>query len=690
MNIRHSAQIASWGLRIAVACAAAWAWSAFAAPSRQEYLDHWRSLTAPPGDPVRVFVNGNRIRFFFNTESNIVEYEGSWNHRRVPSDSYAVNSALLRWTATLPRQPDLRKSWREATVIAGSEWRRLSTNLVQELTPAEPGHGACYQAFLGDRVFFRTALGAVRSIPQGDVPEQIVIDHRYSVDETLDVLSVKVEEQLVRTHPGDNLFLIMAPDSGRFTQPLLLDRQQKQCIWLSPAALYDTTERGPGFAASLRGFAALIFESHGLALIKNPVSCAARLADLGVQSAVHLLQLPLPKPGVERAALSQTNGMDLQAWEKWLDTYTGTRREQGSIELLIDGDRFYSRLQHAIAGATNHISVNVFIFDRDDVAVSIADELKRRSTEVEVRVILDQLGSLGAGLAPPTTPMAEDFVMPTSIVDYLRSGSDVHVRPFLNPWLSTDHSKVYLVDGTQAWIGGMNLGREYRYEWHDLMIQLGGPVVGSLENEFARHWAHEGPLGDLSYAAALLSPGKAWPAGTNAGNWIPLRRLPSRTGWKPYSAAVHGAIEKARGYIYVENPYLFDKNVISELVLARRRGVDVRVVLPRVNDFKTGGRSNLVIANYLHEQGVRVYFYPGMTHVKALLADGWACVGSGNLTHLSLHLSQEENIATSDPAFAAELKKALFEQDFARSYELNQPISVDWVDTLADTVLESF
>ena len=103
-----------------------------------------------------------------------------------------------------------------------------------------------------------------------------------------------------------------------------------------------------------------------------------------------------------------------------------------------------------------------------------------------------------------------------------------------------------------------------------------------------------------------------------------------------------------------------------------------------------GGRSNLVIANYLMEHGVRVYFYPSMTHVKALLVDGWACLGSGNLNHLSLRVNHEENIATSDPAFADQLKKELFEQDFARSYELKDPISVDWVDFLADLVLEGF
>ena len=118
--------------------------------------------------------------------------------------------------------------------------------------------------------------------------------------------------------------------------------------------------------------------------------------------------------------------------------------------------------------------------------------------------------------------------------------------------------------------------------------------------------------------------------------------------------------------------------------------MDVRVILPRVNDLKAGGRSNLVAANYLLEHGVRVYFYPGMTHVKALLVDGWACVGSGNLDHLSLRLSQEQNVATSDPAFAERLKRELFDDDFAHSYELKKTISVDWGDFLADLVLEGF
>ncbi len=93
--------------------------------------------------------------------------------------------------------------------------------------------------------------------------------------------------------------------------------------------------------------------------------------------------------------------MDLAQWEAWLDHYTGTRREDGSLDLLIDGERFFPRLKQAIAAATNHIHFEVYIFDKDDVGVGVADQLKERSSQVEVKVILDRLGTIGGGRLPP-------------------------------------------------------------------------------------------------------------------------------------------------------------------------------------------------------------------------------------------------------------------------------------------------
>lgn len=657
---------------------------------KQQTLDEWRSLTAPASPAPRVFVKGNRVRFYFQTPTNVVEFSARWDRHRIPSDGYRVNSGLLRWDQKLPHMPAGERGWREAVVIAKGEWGRLTTNLVEALAPATPGHGIYYEGFLADRLLYRDARGSPRFASADQPPKGVVTDRSFSFEETLATLARHIEQDLVEKHPGQSLFLLLAPNAKRFPQALLLDRQQRRCIWLSPAALYNNTDRGLTLSTTAQGLSSLLLESHLLALIKNPVSSVARLADLGVESVVRFVRMPFPKPSTDYPPLKHCSGMDLTKWEAWLNRYTGTREEEGSLSLLVDGEQFFPRLKQAIATATNHIHFDVYIFDKDDVGVEMADELKRRSRQIEVKVILDRLGTIGAGAIPPSTPLPDNFVAPTSMYSYLRQNSHVRVHPFLNPWFSTDHSKVYLVDGTEAWLGGMNLGREYRYEWHDVMVELHGPVVASLEDEFRREWAHEGLFGDLGYLAALVHGPHHAPPPKPSDQWMKVRLLPTKTAWKPFSAAVQAAIAKAKSYVYLENPYLFDKRVIVALARARNRGVDVRVVLPRVNDLKSGGRSNLVLANYLLEHGARVYFYPGMTHVKALMVDGWACLGSGNLNHLSLRVCQEHNVASSDPRFAAEVKRKLFEEDFTRSYELKQPVSIEWVDFLADLLLEGF
>jgi cardiolipin synthase A/B len=667
-----------------------WLAQAGKATQKQKSLDEWRALTASNAAPPRVFVKGNEVRFFFPSYAGVEAFSASWKHDRVPAAGYRVHSAILRWNQRLSKMPEGQKGWREATVISGAEWRNLSGSLLGNLAPSQAMHGAYYQTFLADGLVYRDAHGAPRFVASPQEPKEVTVDHRYSVEETLEVLSLNLNEQLARKHAGANLFLLMAPgDAGECVQPLLLDREKRRCVYLSPSVLYDYTERGLTVQATAQSLGSLVFESHGLALLKNPVSSAFRLGDLGIQTLVRFLRWPLPR-GKGYAPVKEKPGMDLAKWEQWLDQYTGTRRESGKLRLLIDGDQFFNRLHDQFAAATNYIHASVYIFDRDDIAVGIADQLKQRAQEIKVKVVMDRMGSLAGAFNPPATPLPEAFEMPSSITKYL-AGSKVQVRLNLNPWFSADHSKVIVVDGNRAWIGGMNFGREYRYEWHDMMVEIEGPVVASFEAEFEHGWAHASSLGDLAYAARLVSGGAApEPTGAKGGGFIDLRRLPTKTLWKPFSAAVQGALRRAQSCVYVENPYLFDKRVIAGLVVARQRGVDVRVIFPRVNDFKAGARSNLVMANYLLQHGVRVYFYPAMTHVKAVLIDGWACVGSANLNHLSLRLNQEQNIATSDASFVSTLKRDLFEADLSRSYELTEPVAVDWVDIFSDLVLESF
>jgi cardiolipin synthase len=266
----------------------------------------------------------------------------------------------------------------------------------------------------------------------------------------------------------------------------------------------------------------------------------------------------------------------------------------------------------------------------------------------------------------------------------------VRVRPLLNPAFTCDHTKLFIIDEHYAYIGGMNLGREYRYEWHDLMAEVEGPVVASLQRQFNKKWAQAGAWGDCGLAAESVCGERLCQRSTNSRESFELHRLYTKTFDRQIRRAEMEAISRARNHVFLENSYLYSNEMILALVRARLRGVDVRVIMPGENDSASGHSSNLVTANFLRRHGVRVYFYPGMSHVKALLVDGWACFGSANFDRLSLRLNREADLASSDAAFAARFQRDLFAADFAQARELKEDVAVDWSDHFSDALLNPF
>lgn len=94
---------------------------------------------------------------------------------------------------------------------------------------------------------------------------------------------------------------------------------------------------------------------------------------------------------------------------------------------------------------------------------------------------------------------------------------------------------------------------------------------------------------------------------------------------------------------------------------------------------------NSVIARNLLKAGVRVYHYPGMTHLKAMVCDGWATVGSANLDTISLHINRELNLSFSDSTLVSELVTRVFEPDFQKSI----PLTIEDIDLKFAPLIES-
>jgi cardiolipin synthase len=490
----------------------------------------------------------------------------------------------------------------------------------------------------------------------------------------------------VRTH-----FSTQTPaHSDSVVGPVQAEKTPREDRWFEPRAHYEPVIVKSRPAVATAQGVTLFAETWYVDPIIRPFSTAKALYSVVLKStggflnrmAIGSVRFPLleqqPIPPV-----ADTPAMDLDAWERDLDEMLGSKASHGQIDFLVDGAEYFPRLTDAINGARDSIDIRTYIFDNDDVAVQVADLLRERSREVDVKVLVDGLGDLVATNVDSESMPAE-FQPPASITAYLEQGSRVRVRRQSNPWLTGDHSKTTIIDRKVAFVGGMNIGREYRYDWHDLMMEVRGPIVGRLQHEFDKTWVKSGLLGDIGWVARMLAGRDR----ETAQNGYPIRILETASHNSEIYRAQLAAIRRAQNYIYIENAYFSDDNVLYELARARRRGVDVRVIMASSGDSRALNLSNELTINTMLRNGIRVYAYPGMTHVKAAVFDGWASLGSANFDKLSLQVNQEINLGTSHPETVQRLLDRVFTVDFARSTELHVPLPVRWTHHVAEFIAD--
>ena len=173
-----------------------------------------------------------------------------------------------------------------------------------------------------------------------------------------------------------------------------------------------------------------------------------------------------------------------------------------------------------------------------------------------------------------------------------------------------------------------------------------------------------------------------------AGDSYPIRILQTKAGNAQIRDAQLTAIRKAKKRIYMQNAYLSDDEFVFALCQARRRGVDVRVVIPKDCDTKIMHCSNRLVVNTFVNHGVKVYHFPKMSHIKAAVFDDWVCFGTANYDKLSLVVNRELNLATSAPQVVKVLVRDLFEKDFNASKLITDKQPVKFYDHLIELVAD--
>lgn len=433
-----------------------------------------------------------------------------------------------------------------------------------------------------------------------------------------------------------------------------------------------------------KAFAETTFRGTVVATLKQPITSARQGLAVFWHRPREIIIGNIPVELIPITALTETPGTP--DFEELLDKKGFPEAETGSLKWLVDGEEFFPEMERQIAAATKSINIQLYIFDNDDIGVRYADVLRKRSMEVPVHVLYDDFGTASAHLSAPLTKQPKGFQPPADMDKYLEDNSKVKVRMTINPWLVADHTKLLVFDNNTAMLGGMNIGREYYNEWHDLMVRVDGPIVAKLASIFDKGWKKAGTMGDL----ALFSGDRKFSKPVQTGNGIPLRVLRTEPGVGKHEIldASLMAINGAKRRVYIENPYFASDEVIAAVRAAALRGVDVRVVMPAEGDSTIMDIGNLATARVLIQAGAELYRYPRMTHMKVMVCDGWATMGSANLDILSMRINRELNISFSDAAEVERLVGKIFRKDFAQSKRIHRKEPESVAAAIAEAVAD--
>lgn len=417
---------------------------------------------------------------------------------------------------------------------------------------------------------------------------------------------------------------------------------------------------------------------------RSPANYAATGVAMALRRPAELLNGNLPATALFGESPPSPPGSE--GFEIWLSQNGVPEPEKGQLELLVDGREFFDSLNEDMSRAKESIDIQTFIFDNDDFAVDFADRLMERAKTLKVRVMYDDLGTALSSTVAPDSPAPEGFEAPTTIANKLkRSDGRLEMRRTLNPWLVADHTKLFQIDRRVAYLGGMNIGKEYRSEWHDMMVRVTGPVTQTLSNDFDARWRacrFPGRMPKFELPPTSIEDLKNRRSGIRV-----LRTDVVQNRFEVLQAAI-AAIRASEERVWMETPYFSSDVIERELLAAARRGVDVRLVFPGTSDSRIMRMANAASALDIIGAGGKVYIYDGMTHLKALVCDDWAMVGSANYDTLSMSINRELNISTARPEFVRQLVNRVFRKDFRSSKPLD-PDSVDEVmSRLAEAVAD--
>jgi cardiolipin synthase len=343
------------------------------------------------------------------------------------------------------------------------------------------------------------------------------------------------------------------------------------------------------------------------------------------------------------------------------------------LELLQDYGEVFRSLIEAIACSRRSCHLEFYIW----YAGGLADELleaviaaARRG--VVCRVLLDALGSKPFLRSATVSRLRQAGVelavaLPVGLFTTLVTRADLR-----------NHRKLAVIDGEVAYTGSQNLvdPRFFKQDegvgqWVDAMLRIEGPVVEALGGLFINDWevATGAGLDSLEATHDVRSVPHRGP--------VPVQVIPSGPIPQPLAILqlILGALYAAQRELIITTPYFVpDESVLTALLSAAHRGVEVTLILPAKNNSRMVDLAGKAVFADLLEAGVRIAaFKGGLLHTKSITVDGeFALFGSVNMDMRSLWLNFELSLLIYDPETTILMRR--MQQGYL---EDSDPVSLD-------------
>jgi cardiolipin synthase len=330
------------------------------------------------------------------------------------------------------------------------------------------------------------------------------------------------------------------------------------------------------------------------------------------------------------------------------------------VQLLENGEEYFPRVFEALRQAQSEILLETFIVFEDKVG----NELQKILIEAAQRGVRITVNLDGFGCGELST-------------EYLAALSNAGVRlQIFDPaprhfgirtnWFRRMHRKIVVVDGTIAFLGGINFSADHLADFgpeakQDYSVEVQGPAVADIH-----HFAllQSGRPARAKYWWQRRRQRRAELAVSDHDGQVRLVYRDNGEHPGDIEEVYLQVVRSARHRVMIANAYFFPGyRLLREIRNAARRGVEVRLILQGQPDLRVARLAARMTYDYLLRAGVAIYEYCDRPlHGKVALVDeDWSTVGSSNLDPLSLALNLEANVLIRDRAFNRDLFERLDE-----------------------------